>query len=82
MLNHELRIKEFRKSKGLSQAKLANALNTTQQLVSKYETHADSPSVTRLVEIAQILGVSLNELVIIKDIHAQYSKEIAKKTKK
>lgn len=81
MLNHALKIKEIRKSKGISQQKLAKELNTTQQMVSKYETHIDSPSVSRLVEIAHILGVTLDELVEFKEIHHEYSKELKNKIK-
>ena len=81
MLNHVLKIKEIRKLKGISQQKLAKELNTTQQMVSKYETHVDSPSVSRLVEIAHILGVSLDELVEFKDIHNEYSNELKSKVK-
>lgn len=81
MLNHSLKIKEIRKVKGISQQKLAKELNTTQQMVSKYETHVDSPSVSRLVEIASILGVTLNELVEFKEIHHEYSNELSKKIK-
>lgn len=77
MLNHELKIKEIRKTKGISQAKLAKELNTTQQLISKYEKHIDLPSVTRLVDIATILGVTLDELVEVKCIHAEYSKALS-----
>jgi len=81
VLNHSLKIKEIRKVKGISQQKLAKELNTTQQMVSKYETHVDSPSVSRLVEIASILGVTLNELVEFKEIHHEYSNELSKKIK-
>lgn len=81
VLNHVLKIKEIRKLKGISQQKLAKELNTTQQMVSKYETHVDSPSVSRLVEIAHILGVSLDELVEFKDIHNEYSNELKSKVK-
>ncbi|HOI85732.1 MAG TPA: helix-turn-helix transcriptional regulator [Acholeplasmataceae bacterium] len=82
MLNYDLKLKEVRKKKGLSQQKLASLLNTRQQNISEYENQVVSPNLERLVEIAQILEVSLDELVIIKDIHAQYSKEMAKKNKK
>lgn len=81
VLNHALKIKEIRKSKGISQQKLAEELNTTQQMVSKYETHVDSPSVSRLVEIANVLGVTLDELVEFKQIHHEYSKELKNKIK-
>lgn len=79
MLNHELKMKEIRKSKGISQQSLAKELNTTQQMVSKYEMHVDSPSVSRLVEIAKILDVTLDELVEFKKLHHEYSKELKDK---
>jgi transcriptional regulator with XRE-family HTH domain len=75
----DLKIKEIRKKKGLSQRKMANILNTTQQQVSKYETLVDAPSLNRLVEIAQILGVSLDDLVKFKKIHHEYSSELKNK---
>jgi len=79
VLNHELKMKEIRKSKGISQQSLAKELNTTQQMVSKYEMHVDSPSVSRLVEIAKILDVTLDELVEFKKLHHEYSKELKDK---
>jgi len=69
---------EIRKKKGISQKELAKKLSTTQQQVSKYEQYVDLPSLPRLVEIAQILGVTLDELVEFKKIHGEYSRELKK----
>ncbi len=79
--NFDIKIKEKRKEKGVSQKKLAELLETTQQQVSKYENLIDTRSLTRLVEIAQILGVTLDELVEFKKIHENYSQELKAKIK-
>ncbi len=79
--NYSIKIKEIRKEKGISQNKLAKSLNTKQQVISRYEREESSPSLERLVEIAQILGVSLDELVEFKKIHADYSLELKEKIK-
>ena len=77
--NYSIKIKEIRKKKGISQNKLANSLNTKQQVISRYEREESSPSLERLVEIAQILGVTLDELVEFKQIHHEYSKDLKDK---
>lgn len=82
MLYIDFKIKEIRESKGLSQKKLADQLNTTQQQISKYEMKIDSPKLERLVEIASVLNVTLDELVEFKKIHHQISQEIKDKVKK
>jgi len=79
--NYSIKIKEIRKKKGVSQNSLAKSLNTKQQVVSRYERQESSPSLDRLVEIAQVLGVTLDELVEFKQIHHEYSKELKNKIK-
>lgn len=81
MYNYSIKIKEIRKKKGVSQNSLAKSLNTKQQVVSRYERQESSPSLDRLVEIAQVLGVTLDELVEFKQIHHEYSKELKNKIK-
>ena len=81
MLNYKLNLREIRKNKGFSQEKLASVLNTKQQNISEYENQIVSPNLERLVEIAQILGVTLDELVEFKQIHHEYSKELKEKIK-
>lgn len=81
MYNYSIKIKEIRKKKGISQNSLAKSMNTKQQVVSRYERQESTPSLDRLVEIAQILGVTLDELVEFKQIHHEYSKELKNKIK-
>lgn len=58
-----------RKSKGITQKQLAEMLDCKQQQVSKYETSVNLPSVEKLVDIAEALDVSLDELIEIKRLH-------------
>ena len=81
MYNFVIKMNEIRKKKGISQKELAKKLSTTQQQVSKYEQYIDLPSLPRLVEIAQILDVTLDELVEFKQMHHEYSQELKNKIK-
>jgi len=57
-----LRIAALRKSRGWSQAELAERLRISTQAVSKWERGLGYPDVAMLVPIADLLCVSLDEL--------------------
>ncbi|MBP5694569.1 MAG: helix-turn-helix transcriptional regulator [Bacilli bacterium] len=57
------RLKVFRKRAGLSQEQFASALNVKQYNVSDYEVGRSEPSIDLLIKIAQVLEVSIDELV-------------------
>lgn len=57
---------ELRKEKGLSQEDLANRLDVTRQTVSKWELGDSTPDLDRLVLLAELFEVSLDELVLDK----------------
>jgi transcriptional regulator with XRE-family HTH domain len=57
------KLKEFRKSHGLSQSELGIKLGTTQKVISDYETEKTSPPPQRLPSIAKYFGVSIDELL-------------------
>jgi transcriptional regulator with XRE-family HTH domain len=57
------KIAEQRKSKGMSQQELADALGVSQNAVSMWETGRRAPSVVILQKIAAALGASLLDLV-------------------
>ena len=44
-----MRLKEIRKSKGISQLKLAMDLNTNQNTISRYETGEREPGIHELI---------------------------------
>ena len=58
-----MRLKEIRKSKGISQLKLAMDLNTNQNTISRYETGEREPGISELIRIADYFNVSLDYLL-------------------
>ncbi len=58
-----MRLKELRKSKGISQLKLALALNTNQNTISRYETGEREPDINTLIQIADYFNVSIDYLL-------------------
>ena len=56
-------IAAYRKSRGLTQASLAEKLNYSDKAVSKWERGESVPDVMTLVAIAQQFGVTVDELV-------------------
>ena len=56
-------IADCRKEKGLTQAQLAEKLNITDRAVSKWETGKSMPDSSIMLELSNILGVTVNELL-------------------
>lgn len=57
------RFQRLRKNAGLTQEEVAAKLNLTAQAISKWENDVSAPDISVLVEISDILGVTLNELL-------------------
>ena len=57
------RIMAYRTRAHLSQDSLAELLDVSRQSVSKWETDASTPELSKLVRLSQVFGVSLDELV-------------------
>ena len=57
---------ELRKEKGLSQEELASHLEVTRQTVSKWELGDSTPDLDKLVLLAELFEISLDELVLGK----------------
>ena len=55
-------ISAFRRQCGMTQAELAERLNYTDKAVSKWERGESMPDVTTLVQLADLFGVSLDDL--------------------
>ena len=66
----EFRLKELRKSKGISQLRLAMDLNVSQNTVSRYETMEREAGYEMLVRLADYFNVSLDEL-LGRDFHKE-----------
>ena len=58
-----LRLRELRKLKGLSQKEIAQSLGVTQSLISAYEKGERVPPIKKLLRLADILGVTIEELL-------------------
>ena len=56
-------IAECRKQKNLSQLQLADMLKITDKAVSKWERGISKPSSSIMLELCEILGISVNELL-------------------
>jgi transcriptional regulator with XRE-family HTH domain len=56
-------IRQLRKSKGWTQAQLAQRLRTSQKVITSYETSRKTPPVSRLSALAAVLNVSIEELI-------------------
>lgn len=56
-------LKRFRKRKGLSQAELARRLNYGYTAIANYESGRNEPSFDTLIELAEILGITVDELL-------------------
>lgn len=53
----------LREEKGISQQKLAEMLNTSQQNIFKYEKTACEPDIATLIKIAEIFNVTVDYLI-------------------
>ena len=57
------RLSRLRKEKGLTQEDIANRITISPQAVSKWENDVSSPDIDYLTSLADILGVSVDELL-------------------
>jgi transcriptional regulator with XRE-family HTH domain len=55
-------IKKYRIKLGISQTKLADKLDVSQQAVASWENGERSPSTDKLPDLAKILGCSIDDL--------------------
>lgn len=58
-----MRLKELRKSKGISQLKLAMDINTSQNTISRYENGEREPGINELIKLADYFNVSVDYLL-------------------
>jgi transcriptional regulator with XRE-family HTH domain len=60
------RLADLRAERGVTQSQLADMIGSSQRAISAYETVAEYPPTAVLVELAQALQVSTDELLGIK----------------
>ena len=58
-----VRLKEIRKSRHLSQLKLALDLNTNQNTISRYENGEREPGIKEMIKIADYFNISVDYLL-------------------
>ncbi len=63
MINFKENLKSLRKEIALSQDELANKLGITSQAVSKWECGLSYPDITLLIPLADLFGVTVDELL-------------------
>ena len=68
-------ISTFRKEKGMTQKELADKLNITDKAVSKWERNISYPDTQTIPKLAEIFGVSLEELMNAKTAPATGHKD-------
>ena len=61
-------LKHLRETKGVSQEKMAQALNVSYQAVSKWETGKSLPDITLLPLISRYFGITIDELLMAKQL--------------
>ena len=62
-INFANNMKTLRSDKKIGQSTLAEALNVSIKTISHWETGSSEPSIAQLVQIADFLDVTLDELV-------------------
>jgi len=56
-------ISRLRKKADMTQSELAEQLNLTRQAISKYECGDSFPDISILIEVANVFGITLDELI-------------------
>lgn len=57
------KLKQIRIEKGMSQQDFANLLNTSKQVISRYELGQTTPKIGVAAKMCQILGINLNNMI-------------------
>ena len=58
-----MKIREFRESKNMTQDELASLLSVNRSSVAMWETGQNYPTVKKLIQIAEIFGCTLDDLI-------------------
>ena len=72
-------IASCRKEKGLTQAQLAERLGISDRAVSKWETGRSMPDSSIMLELCDIIGITVNDLLTGRKTTMENYKEIAEK---
>ena len=67
------RIRHFRKAKRITQEELAFRIGTSAAYVSNIESGKKKPSLQKLTEIAEVLEITINDLIYLPSLNATSS---------
>lgn len=59
-------LKALRTEKGLSQPKLAKAINVSKGMISFWENEKYEPTASNIIAVAKYFNVSIDELLLVK----------------
>lgn len=65
---NKLRIRDLREDADMNQTEIAEILNTTQRVYSRYETEERTLPLQHLIKLAQFYGVSTDYILGLTDI--------------
>ncbi|WHO85593.1 helix-turn-helix domain-containing protein [Limosilactobacillus oris] len=74
MNQFQQQLTKLRQAAGLSQEQLADQLHVSRQAISKWENGSALPDIEKIIQIASILHVSLDKLVLAKEPAVSQSK--------
>ncbi|MDF2544975.1 MAG: putative transcriptional regulator [Herbinix sp.] len=57
------KIRKYRKQNNYSQEKIAELVGVSRQAVTKWETNQSAPTTDNLIKLAELYGISLDELI-------------------
>lgn len=66
-MNFQMRLKELRLEKGVSQVEIAKLLNMSKMAISHWEKGNSEPSIEQLIMLARYFNVSVDYLVGFSD---------------
>lgn len=72
------KLKEVRNSKKMTQSELSEKSGIIQQNISLYEQGSQVPRIDTAAKLADALGVTLNELIQIREAHEQIAEKLNK----
>ena len=69
-------VTQLRKAKGMTQADLAEQMGITDKAVSKWERDLSYPDIASIPHLAEILGVTVDELLTVQNVKKENNKSI------
>lgn len=73
--NVEMRIRELREQRGLTQQELASSMGVVRNAVTNWETETTLPKTRQLPLLAEVLGVPIGDLFVRQSLKGEMSYE-------